>query len=85
MFDSGYDDGEGSSCPPKAYPASARQIDYLWNLAEREGMDAESLASIHCKKDIADLTEDEVGDLIAVINEDYNIADMMLYAPLMQY
>ena len=48
-------------------------------------MDAESLASIHCKKDIADLTEDEVGDLIAVINEDYNIADMMLYAPLMPY
>ncbi len=52
----------------QSYPASARQLDYLCNLAEREGMDAEALASIHCNKDVADLTEGEASALIAAIN-----------------
>ena len=52
----------------KAYPASTKLLSYLWNVAEREGMDAEALAGIHCKKDMADLTEDEATALIELIN-----------------
>ena len=52
----------------QSYPASARQLNYLCDLAEREGMDAEALASIRCNKDVANLTEGEADALIAAIN-----------------
>lgn len=52
----------------KTHPASPKQLDYLCDLAEKEGMDAEALASIGYNKDVADLTEDEAGALIAAIH-----------------
>lgn len=67
MIDKGHDEQEEYQRPPKALPASARQRDYLWNLAKGEGMDAEDLASIHYGKDMADLTEDEACALITSI------------------
>lgn len=69
MYADGDDNTEDLSRIPKPYPASTRQLNYLCTLAERKGMDGEALASIHYRKDVADLTEDEAGTLITIISE----------------
>ena len=38
-------------------PASDKQLCYAYDLAERQGLDAEALCSIHFSKEFAEMTE----------------------------
>lgn len=71
MLNDFHDETDARQQTPKAYPASSRQLNYLCSLAEYEGLDGEDLASIHYNKDVADLTGDEAGALIEIINGRY--------------
>ena len=53
--------------PPKASP---KMLSYVFSLAVQYGFDAEALSSMHFSKDLADLSEIEVGALIETIKSD---------------
>lgn len=70
MFYSDSENTENCQRIPKTRSASNMLLMYFCNLAEQEGLDSETLASIHFSKDVADLSETEVSTLIAAINEE---------------
>ena len=53
--------------PPKASP---KMLSYVFSLAVQYGVDAEVLSEMHFRKDLADLSEIEVGALIEIIKSD---------------
>lgn len=53
--------------PPKASP---KMLSYVFSLAIQYGVDAEVLSEMHFRKDLADLSEIEVGALIEIIKSD---------------
>ena len=55
------------SKPPKASP---KMLSYVFSLAIQYGVDAEVLSEMHFRKDLADLSEIEVGALIEIIKSD---------------
>ena len=44
-------------------PASDKQLCYAYDLAERQGLDAEALCSIHFSKEFAEMTANEASQL----------------------
>lgn len=54
----------------KPHKASPQMLSYVFSLAVQYGVDAEVLSSMHFSKDLADLSEIEVGALIEIIKSD---------------
>ena len=50
-----------------AQPAFGKQLSYLFDLAERQGLDAEALCSIHFSKEFAEMTANEASQLIDLL------------------
>ena len=48
-------------------PASDKQLCYAYDLAERQGLDAEALCSIHFSKEFAEMTANEASQLIDLL------------------
>ena len=48
-------------------PASDKQLCYAYDLAERKGLDAEALCSIHFSKEFAEMTANEASQLIDLL------------------
>ena len=48
-------------------PASDRQLSYAYDLAERQGLDAEALCSIIFYKEYGDMTANEASQLIDLL------------------
>ena len=48
-----------------------RQLEWLWNMLERNGYDPDAMAEIQCKKDFADLTKNDFEHLLALISGGY--------------
>ena len=50
-------------------PASDKQLCYAYDLAERQGLDAEALCSINFRKEYRDMTANEASQLIDLLKE----------------
>ena len=50
-----------------ALPAFEKQLNYLFDLAERQGLDAEALCSIHFSKEFAEMTANEASQPIDLL------------------
>jgi len=50
-----------------AQPASEKQLNFLFELAERQGLDAEALCSINFYKEYSDMTANEASQLIDLL------------------
>ena len=48
-------------------PASDKQLCYAYDLAERQGLDAEALCSIHFSKEFAEMTANVASQLIDLL------------------
>ena len=54
----------------KQHKASPKMLFFVFSLAVQYGVDAEVLSEMHFRKDLADLSEIEVGALIEIIKSD---------------
>ena len=50
-------------------PASDKQLCYAYDLAERQGLDAEALCSINFHKEYSDMTANEASQLIELLTQ----------------
>ena len=50
-------------------PASDKQLSYAYDLAERQGLDAEALCSINFYKEYSDMTANEASQLIEMLKQ----------------
>ena len=50
-------------------PASDKQLCYAYDLAERQGLDAEALCSINFHKEYSDMTANEASQLIDLLKQ----------------
>ena len=48
-------------------PASDKQLCYAYDLAERQGLDAEALCSINFRKEYSEMTANEASQLIELL------------------
>ena len=50
-------------------PASDKQLCYAYDLAERQGLDAEALCSINFRKEYSEMTANEASQLIEMLKQ----------------
>ena len=58
--------------------ASRCQLNWLWNLLESNGYDPDAMAEIQCKKEYADLTKNDLENILRIFYSDYDEPYLMV-------